>query len=378
MHQWWDKTYPYRIPITINAGEISRIDRVIDVEVNLSREPNQMSSETSNSGLTSYIVEVDGEGKILSNNVPCQFYPVAGDTPSQQAYTLTLYLAGLTSAYTTRHFQVYLRQQQRKDTVTLQHTRCLTLIDAVMHEGQESYRIETPYATYIYHKCGGGFASLLDRENLDWISFHPWGGSDGKYRGIPNLVYPEGYFHPGNKGCRSRIIQEGPVKVTILSESIDGLWTCTWDITPAYATLTVLQAPKAYWFLYEGTPGGVLNEKGDYIVRSSGERTPASERWEGVLPEPEWLYFGTHDKERVLYLLHHEHDDAIDSYWPMENNMTVFGFGRLNLNKYMTLTPSHFTIGFVERSDRASVSAVIDSIYNPIHIEVGGIQMVEI
>ena len=72
-----------------------------------------------------------------------------------------------------------------------------------------------------------------------------------------------------------------------------------------------------------------------------------------------------------------EHDDAIDSYWPMEHNMTVFGFGRLNLNKYMTLTPAHFTIGFAESSDFASVTKLIDSVFRPLSVTVGQYQLLE-
>ena len=377
MHQWWDKSYPYRIPITIKSGKYARVDKTIDIEINLTHVHDQSDRAVNTSLYTFYVVEVDDEGTILPEHIPFQCDLKEGSTSANQVYALTLYLTGITAAGTTRQFYAYLSKQG--GVCTASHpARYVKLTDAIMHEDQESYRIETPGATYIYHKLGAGFASLLDPGGLDWIKFHPWGGSDGKYRGIPNLVYPEGYFHPGNTGCHSRILHEGPVKVAILSTSTDGEWMCRWDITPRYATLTVLKAPQPYWFLYEGTPGGALDEEGDYIVRSTGERTPASERWEGVIPEPEWLYFGTRDLDRVLYLIHHEHDDAIDSYWPMEHNMTVFGFGRLNLNKYMVLTPAHFTIGFAEIGNFTSVSTMIDSAFRPIAVEVRQCQSLEL
>ena len=294
-------------------------------------------------GAVADVVEVDAEG-VVDDAVPFQF-----DAPGD----LTLLLTGTTSADATRYYHVYFsetcrRRGPRSAPACEEH---IVFTDDVEHEGQASYKIETPGGTYLYHKRGAGFASLFDADGNDWISFHPWGGSDGRYRGIPNVVYPEGYFHPGGMDCTSRIVSAGPLKVTIASESNDGGWACRWDIFPRYATLTVLKVAHPYWFLYEGTPGGALDEAGDFIVRSDGTRTPASERWDGAIPAPEWLYFGASNTSRVLYFVHHEPDDAVDSYWPMEHNMTVFGFGRLGLEKFMTAVPAHFTVGFAETGD---------------------------
>ena len=55
-----------------------------------------------------------------------------------------------------------------------------------------------------------------------------YGGSDGKYRGFPNLAHPENHFHPGD-GCRSRILKAGPLKITIAPASVDGKWACRWE-----------------------------------------------------------------------------------------------------------------------------------------------------
>ena len=234
------------------------------------------------------------------------------------------------------------------------------------YQGQESFEVTTPAATYVYHKQGAGFASMIDREGHDWLSYRPHGGSDGKYRGIPNLVYPEGYFHPGGTECTSRLVKQGPVKAEIYSETKDGAWACKWDIFPQFARLTVLKAPKAYWFLYEGTPGGKLDEEKDFCVRSSGERSPASKSWEEPLPEPRWVYFGAGNAARVLYLLHHERGQGTDSYWPMENNMTVFGFGRSNLESYLTKTPARFTVGFFETQEPELVQTFLKGLNEPL------------
>jgi hypothetical protein len=155
---------------------------------------------------------------------------------------------------------------------------------------------------------------------------------------------------------------------------------CRWDVFPHYARLTVLKLRTPYWFLYEGTPGGNpvsggnpggrLDEEGGYCVRSDGRRTPLSERWEGPLPAPEWVCFGAGNVDRVLYLVHHEADQEIDSYWPMEHNMTVFGFGRLGLEKYMRRVPAQFTVGFAPDGTFDAARAAIDAAFRPLHVEV--------
>lgn len=229
-------------------------------------------------------------------------------------------------------------------------------------EGQESFRIVTPAATYLYHRRGAGFSSLLDRDGRDWLGYRPKGGSDGKYRGIPNLVHPEGFFHPGGTACRSRIASREPDRVTIESESEDGAWACRWEIRPRTATLTVLRHAAPYWFLYEGTPGGKLEEDRDFCVRSDGTRTPLSEKWTGDLPSPEWVAFGDPKAGRVLFLLHHEDDDAVDSYWPMQKNMTVFGFGRHGLKKFLDRSPDRFTIGFLDATDPRTIGEAVSAV----------------
>jgi hypothetical protein len=54
----------------------------------------------------------------------------------------------------------------------------------------------------------------------------------------------------------------------------------------------------------------------------------------------------------------------------MEHNMTVFGFGRLGLDKFMKAVPAHFTIGFAESSDFDDVARVIDSAYRPVDVKI--------
>ena len=248
----------------------------------------------------------------------------------------------------------------------------VTVTDNVDHEQQESIKIATPAATYYYHKAGAGLASLEDRDGNDWIGYHPGGRSAGEFRGIPNLVHPEGYFHPGGTQCETTIVEPGPVKASLESQSKDGKWAVRWDIFPTFARLTVLKAPKEYWFLYEGTPGGKLDESGDRCTLSDGRTISAGERWDTRLDPPRWVYFRDGQTGRIIYLIHHEDDGDADSYWPMEHNMTVFGFGRIKLISSLRRTPARFTIGLAEPSNDEQASRIIHAAIEALEVRPGG------
>ena len=331
--------------IEVETGSFSHYDAVVEFAL------DDYSSHAQVPYLQ--VSEVAGNGAVICDGIPCQLDDTNGKG------TLVCLLPGATPACSTRELKI-------AETVQPQRANPLVeLTDGVMHQEQESYRIVTPRATYFYHKQGAGFASLFDLDGNDWLSYRPYGGSDGIYRGIPNLAHPENHFHPGGSGCASHIVNAGPLKVTIASESLDGKWACKWEIFPAHARLTVLKADHPYWFLYEGTPGGTLDEAGDFCVISDGTRRPLAERWEQVLPDPKWIYFGASDCQRVLFLANHDTDQHIDSYWPMEKNMTVFGFGRNGLEKYLTRAPAQFTIGLAEDVDFDSLTDIIGSVMQP-------------
>ena len=115
--------------------------------------------------------------------------------------------------------------------------------------------------------------------------------------------------------------------------------------------------------LYEGTPGGSLDPSSDFWVRSNGQRALTSATVIGDIADPEWAYFGDRSGRRFLFLAHHEDDNLEDQYWQMENNMTVFGFGRqyASTTPLMTTVPAHLTVGFGE--DTLQASLVINSAF---------------
>jgi hypothetical protein len=239
-------------------------------------------------------------------------------------------------------------------------------VSEIQHQGQDSFKVATPSATYIYHKQGAGFASLIDRDGNDWISYRPGGGSAGEFRGIPNCGV---CFHAGYTNSTSYLTRRDANQVTIRSETLDKRFVGTCDIFPDHATFVLLQAGTNYWFLYEGTPGGKLNEKQSFLVRSTREKTPLSQIWSQDIPAPEWLYFASSRLDRSLILIHHEDYDLEDQYWPMESNMTVFGFGRKykTIDRLLTRSPAHFTIALCESRDFSAVERFIRSL-PPMHV----------
>jgi hypothetical protein len=375
---WLDEKCKYRVPVRVSAAGYERLDKPVEIDVNFT----QMLRRTSKKKIDTKsvrVTEVNASGKIINSEVRFQFDKAPGFNPGINAKGKIILMAdGKTPANSTRFFHVYF---SGGDTNRSTHSfkPLVRLTDSVEYRGQESFKIKTQNATYYYHKQGAGFAGIIDKDGNDWLGYRPGGGPAGEYRGIPNMGYPEGYCHPGKTVSNSKIISSGPIKVSIFSVSNDGKMECMWDIFPSYARLTVLKMRKPYWFLYEGTPGGKLDEDSDYCIRpgtQNGMRTPAKTKWDGDISVPdhagEWVCFG--DDNRAIFLIHHEDDEGMDSYWPMQGEMTVFGFGRKGLNKFMGMEPAHFTIGLSEFSSFEEVSQVINSAYSPMIIEVGNIE----
>lgn len=219
------------------------------------------------------------------------------------------------------------------------------------------YKIQTPKATYYMEKEGAGLSSIIDRQGNDWIGFHPEEGSGakGEYRGFPNAVHQQdgSFFHPKNKGTdpsTTQVINNSSERVTILATSNNKNWQCRWDFYTTHCTFTMTRMPPEYpyWILYEGTPGGEYNDSDWYVTSAIDEETPLTKRHEGDIPNPEWIAFGDQTLERVLFIAHHQDDGHPDTFYQMNKQMTVFGFGRKGLTKYLASVPKSFSIGFVE------------------------------
>lgn len=247
----------------------------------------------------------------------------------------------------------------------------VTITDAT-DEGIACFKIVTDTATYFFDKAGAGFTSMLDKDNKDWISFHPQGtapnGQSGWFRGIPNMGLNV-FGHPGYTGATSTTTDQKGValpKATI--NSTKGGWSVTWELFPTHAKMTVHSVAENYWFLYEGTPGGAVGSD-DTCWRSSGTSNSCSSSWEGDITNSsgaaagyEWVYFADGTLNRSIFLIHD--DDSITDRYYLMDPMTVFGFGRqaANTNRLMSATPATLIIGFAEARDYNTVKQTIDTV----------------
>ena len=170
--------------------------------------------------------------------------------------------------------------------------------EATLFGDMDCFKIETPTATYFYGKRGAGFASILDRDGHDWISYRPGGKALGEYRGLPKCGQPTKLFHCGygygqytnDNWFTSRIAERTAYHVRIHSETRTHDSACSWDFFPTHASLTLLRIGQPnYWFLYEGTPGGKLDADKDFVIRPNGKKTTLDQPWSEAVT---WVCFG--------------------------------------------------------------------------------------
>ena len=366
--RWWAPRWRFRVRVTVGAAGYLRTDMPAEVPMNFTAALNQVQSAVPFAPATLRVIELDAQNAVIDESVPFQFDPAPEFDASTNAIgTLVVLLVGATPADATRTYEVYFAPPAAGLPAAC-FEPLVQASEAGVHEGQDSYRIDTAIGAWYYHKVGAGFASLDDIDGDDWIGHHPTGGSAGNYRGIPNA----GPFHPGEPLCASTLESNGPLRARIRSTSIDGLWESTWDIYPRYATMTMLRIAEPYWILYEGTPAGNLDYNTDYVVRSTGQQTPVSVTWAEDIPAPEWVYFGDAATDRMLYVAHHGDDLESDQFWQMQRNMTVFGFGRQQpcCDAYLTTVPDRFTYGLAEVQSFAEAAQLIEGVWRELDVTV--------
>jgi hypothetical protein len=357
----------------VSADGVARLERVVDVNLDFRALGAERFEEAILLGRMQ-LIEVDPGGLVLEPVVPYQWDPAPG-SPATEG-TLSFLLRGPTVAGRIRFYRLYFNREV-DPTAHAAPSPSIALQTIGSYEGEDTWKISTPAATYFYHHRSGGFASLIDRQGNDWISYHPGNKEKGEYRGVPNIAPAD--FHPGRpQGKKAgQILSQGPLRVRLRAETEDGKWAKDWDIFPTHARMTLFRkGPEPYWILYEGTPGGEFTEE-DYFVDSQGSRYesrnyPRDKVWRGDLPSPEWVYFGDPALRRVLFLVHHEYSNTIDEYWHFGNGgMTVFGFGRgprAEGWQRLTQVPSRLSIGFVETDQFAEARVAIESTWQPLPV----------
>ena len=380
---WWDTDWHYRVQVTAGANGFKRTNKSAETELNFSPLLAGLGESGAFDPDSIRVVEVDNNDNIINDAVPFQFDPAGNFNAQNNARgTLIFQMTGVTNPSASRYYQVYF------DITTANHppanvTPLLTLDESVMHKGYDSLQINTANAEYFYHKPGGGFATLLDKQDKDWIDWSSATGAAGDFRGIPNMVHPAdgGYFHPGrpkNPGdpmVSTTVLDEGPLKATFKSTSDDDKWETFCEVFPDYARMTVLKidATEDFWWLYEGVPGVTLDPAEDFLVRSDGDTIPADGEWTTDIPNPEWLFVKDTTLGRSLYLVHHEDDTKVDGYFVLGDSpdqMTVFGFGRSGNSRSLDSLPNHFTFGFIDSTDFNAVEMAVNGAYKPLNISV--------
>ncbi len=377
---WWDAQWSYRLPLTVGSGGVARTNKLVDVSLNFTQLLAGYSISGTFDPNSLRVLEVDGAGAVVDDAVPFQFDPATTyNATSNAAANLVFMLTGATAANASRTYHLYFDLTGKGFTAPT-FTSLISLTDDVMDEGLSSYQIETPIGTYLYQKQGASFSSFLDPEGNDWLSYNPNGGASGAYRGIPNMIFPEGQFHPGDTNATSTIRNQGPLKITVHSIMNNGKWEALWEFYPTYARMTLLKKDHNYWFLYEGTPGGTLEMETDFVVRSDGTQTSAGTSWDGDLSGPEWVYFADPGVDRALFVANHANDTLIDSYYPMTEaagSMTVFGFGRKGVKAHLTATPAYYTFGLIDTVAFAPASQKINNAYRDLSVQTAPVQLVD-
>jgi uncharacterized repeat protein (TIGR03806 family) len=257
--------------------------------------------------------------------------------------------------------------------------------DVTLHGDMDCFKVETQTAIYVYGKKGAGFASIVDKDRRDWISYRPGDKSKGEFHGLPKCGQPTKFFHCGYgygmyktaNVFTSRVTVQAADHVRIESETADKKSACAWDFYPTHATMTLLRIDlPTYWFLYEGTPGGKLDADKDFIIRPDGTKTTLDRPWSEVVP---WVCIGSARTPVGLICVNHQEPEPgeTDSYvsWPFQKeadgsfqDMTVFGFGRKGYKELiqhvpdLKRMPARFSIGFVGTADFKAARSACEAI----------------
>ena len=240
------------------------------------------------------------------------------------------------------------------------------VFEEATYQDRPHIRVKTKQLTYWFDIRGGGFSRIVDSQENDWISFkmEPWGvypdGAASAFRGLPNLVYQledNGAGHPGWDMCTSEV--DGN---RIVTESLSGLWKWSWEFFDDHAILDVLKTDpsRAYWFLYEGTPGGSYNPSESYFGTPAGGPEPGGyDFYKGDIlwGNFQWMYTGTTGAPGTFYMVQVEPDTLQDMVSFLGNTdqglsspdgMTVFGFGRGKETNPLMTGSQQFVIGLYD------------------------------
>jgi hypothetical protein len=386
----------YYVPITIGANGQTRSDEPVDNEVDLTTALSGLGGSGAIEDSSIKVVETDSSGNTIDSNVPFQFDKDSDyDATSNASGDLILEMTGTTTSTQTRYYRVYFDTQGTYTTPTFtSQVSVSSENDAV---GLDSYAVSNNTATYVMQKSTGGLSAIIDKDGNDWVGFNSAGGANGEYRGVPNLGTPDG-LHPydpsGNfpssdaeNTATTTIVNSGPLKTTINVTCDSGNVDVDYEFYANFVRVTVVTNNETsaggagkYWFLYEGTPGGSFNGNDTYLLSDSTTGTLGNSNGFddangiGNSTEGQWAAFQSVSENRFIYFANDTASSIEDSYYPLDGDMTVFGFGRTGPNSDPSQTAelsgtNSFTIGIADGNSTAA--STIDGQYQAVSASVG-------
>lgn len=383
---WWNNDWDYRVEVTANAASVARTDKPAEFDLNFTQIWASLGKTGTLDPNSVRVVEVDANDNVIDATVPFQFDEATDfNAATKAAGTVVVIMEGNTPAGATRRYHVYF-DVTGKGFAPPSVTPLITFNGTATDEGMAAYQMDTPVGTYFYHVKGGGFSSFNDLNGNDWIAWSKTPDDGGDFRGIPNVVHPNngGFFHPGRNVMTTTLLSEGPVKITFEAFETKkppagrDRWRGLWEVYPTYVTFTMLHAPYNYYFLYEGTPGGLLQPTTDFIVRNNGAtgvKTNANVAWAVDIPNEEWAFVAdptVGPTGRALFMVNHTDDTQTDYHTP-QGKMTILGFGR-NGNSYLldkAIVPRTFTWGIMDVIEFEASKPIIHNAYKEIATAVG-------
>ncbi|MBV8782267.1 MAG: hypothetical protein JO353_12800, partial [Phycisphaerae bacterium] len=331
----------FSIPITVNSGSYARTDEPVDNSINFTSAISSAGGSGPLVANSIRVVEVDGSGNVIDSNVPYQFNHASGfDANTNASGDLIIQMSGATAANTARHYKVQFATSGSftAPTFTNQVSLNTSATDSV---GFGADAITNNTATYFVQQGTGGISEILDSNNNDWVGFNNSAGSAGLFRGVPNMGVTGG-LHPSNGTnypnvtATTTVVNSGPLETTINVVSSDGNVNVTYAFYNNFVRATVNSETESpnYWFLYEGTPGGTFSTS-DKLVTSDGANQTLDQSYDatngiggGNTTTGQWASFQSQGENRFIYFAQNTQDTIEDSYFDLNNEMTVFGFGR--------------------------------------------------
>jgi len=290
---WWNSGWEYRVPLTLYADGYERFDRTEVIGVNFNELLTALGSSNNVNPQSVRVIEINQNDAIIDDHVPFQYDPV-----NTSEGELVVVMTGTTKATDKRRYHVYFDVEGKEfDPPSVDNM--VTFRDDVMwpegdEEAQASVHIQNKMGQYYYHKLGGGFASVIDNDGIDWVAWSSSKGSSGEYRGMMN---GRAGYHPGYDDYTSHVVFAGPVRVRVQTNDF-ALW---WDFYPNSIACFRVNHIFDTW-CYEGVPGGKIDEADNFC--GSDNHPPKYQNENGWKSFDEWFYVGDRKTDHILYLGH--------------------------------------------------------------------------